>query len=135
MSDYAKPLPEITDLNRPFWDGCQRGELRMQRCEACQHLRYPIATVCPKCLSDEVTWVALSGRGTVFSYLVFHQVYNQAFADDVPYNVALVQLDEGPHMFSNIVGCANDAVAIGDPVEVVFDRASENVTIPRFQKA
>jgi uncharacterized OB-fold protein len=86
-------------------------------------------------LSEDAEWVTLSGKGTVFSFIVFHQVYNQAFAKDVPYNVALIQLDEGPRMFSNVVGVPNDAVKVGDRVEAVFEKATETVTIPRFRPA
>lgn len=133
MTEYTKPLPTISDRNRPFWEGCREGELRMQRCGNCRHIRYPIALVCPRCLSDQTEWVALSGRGEVFSYVVFYQLYDNAFKDDLPYNVALVQLDEGPRMFSNIVDTPNDEVKIGDRVEVIFDSVTEEVTIPRFR--
>ncbi len=75
----------------------------------------------------------MSGRGTVFSYVVFYQVYNKAFEKDMPYNVALVQLEEGPRMYSNIVGTPNDQVRIGDAVEVVFDQVTPEVWIPRFR--
>lgn len=133
MSDYAKPLPTITDENREFWEGAKHGKLRMQKCLACGHVRYPISHVCPKCLSYETQWTDLSGRGEVFSYVVFHQLYNKAFEKDIPYNVALVQLEEGPRMYSNIVGVDNDAVKVGDKVEAVFDAVTPEVTIPRFR--
>jgi uncharacterized OB-fold protein len=133
MSDYAKPLPALTEENRPFWDGCREGRLMLQRCGGCGHVRYPISRFCPSCLSEEVNWAEMSGRGTVFSYIVFHRAYHPGFKADVPYNVALVQLEEGPRMFSNIVGTPNDAVRIGDAVEVVFDAATPEVTIPRFR--
>lgn len=133
MSEYRKPLPTITDENRPFWEGCKQGKLQLQQCGECGHIRYPISHVCPDCLSYEFAWKPLSGRGTVFSYIVFHQLYNKAFAEDLPYNVALVQLAEGPRMYSNVVGVANDAVKIGDPVEVVFDAVTPEVTIPKFR--
>jgi uncharacterized OB-fold protein len=71
----------------------------------------------------------------VFSYIVFHQVYNQAFRQDVPYNVALVQLAEGPRMYSNVVGVPNEAVKVGDALEVVFDPVTPEITIPRFRLA
>lgn len=132
MTDYTKPLPEFTDENRPFWDGARSEELRMQQCTNCRHIRYPIGRICPECLEEGHDWVPLSGRGEVYSSIVFHQVYNKAFADDVPYNVALVQLDEGPRMFSNVVGVPPSEVRVGDRVRVVFDRVTEEVTIPRF---
>lgn len=132
---YAKPLPVITPENKPFWDACTAGELRMQQCSACSHIRYPINPICPRCLSPEAEWVRLSGRGTVFSYIVFHQVYNPAYKDDVPYNVAMIQLAEGPRMFSNVVGVPNDQVKVGDAVEVVFDPVTPEVSLPKFRLA
>jgi len=136
MSDaYEKPLPTITPETEPFWAATRNGKLSMQKCAGCNHIRYPVNEICPRCLSEDAEWVTLSGKGTVFSFIVFHQVYNQAFAKDVPYNVALIQLDEGPRMFSNVVGVPNDAVKVGDRVEAVFEKATETVTIPRFRPA
>ena len=134
-ASYAKPLPVITPENKPFWDACKAGELRMQQCTDCRHIRYPINLVCPRCLSSGAEWVRLSGRGTVFSYIVFHQVYHAAYKDDVPYNVAMIQLEEGPRMFSNVVGVPNDAVKVGDPVEVLFDPVTPEVSLPKFRPA
>ncbi|PZW38899.1 hypothetical protein C8P66_13315 [Humitalea rosea] len=133
MSDYAKPLPILTDENRPFWEACRNGRLSLQTCSGCAHVRYPISRFCPQCLSAEFEWSEMSGRATVFSYIVFHRAYHAGFRQDVPYNVALVQLEEGPRMFSNVVGVPNDQVHIGDPVEVVFDPVTPEVTIPRFR--
>ncbi len=132
MADYNKPLPTLTGDNRPFWDNCRAWRLCLQQC-ACGHLRYPISPFCPQCLSGAFEWTPVSGRGTVFSYVVFHQAYHPGFKEDVPYNVALVQLEEGPRMYSNIVGVPNDQVRIGDAVEVVFDAVTPEVTIPRFR--
>ncbi len=131
---YAKPLPVVTSENRPFWDACKAGELRMQQCTACRHIRYPINLVCPRCLSPATDWVELSGRGTVFSYIVFHQVYHPGYQDDVPYNVAMIQLEEGPRMFSNVVDGIAAGAKVGDAVAVVFDAVTPEVTIPRFRK-
>jgi uncharacterized OB-fold protein len=133
MAGYDKPLPTLTDANRPFWDACREGVLKLQKCGGCGHLRYPIAHCCPQCLSTEFAWTPVSGRGTVFSYVVFHNAYHPGFKPDLPYNVALVQLEEGPRMYSNVVGVPNDAVKIGDPLEVVFDRVTPEIAIPRFQ--
>ena len=132
---YAKPLPRLTDENRPFWDGMREGRLRMQQCDACGHVRFPISHVCPDCLSYEFQWHNLSGRGEVFAYIVYHQLYNKAFAADLPYTVALVQLEEGPRMYSNIIGCSNDDVKVGDKVTVAFDPVTPEVTLPRFRLA
>jgi len=135
MSDYTKPLPTLNDENRPFWDACRAGRLSLQKCAACAHMRYPISAVCPRCLSTEFNWADMSGRGTVFSYIVFHQAYHPGFKGELPYNVALVQLEEGPRMFSNIVGTPNSEVRVGDAVQAVFDPVTPEVTIPRFRLA
>ena len=134
-AEYTKPLPTLTDDNRPFWDACREKRLSMQQCDGCGHIRFPINHICPRCLSEKFHWQTLSGRGTVFSYIVFHQVYNKAFAQDVPYNVALVQLEEGPRIYSNVVGVPNDAVKVGDALEVIFDAVTPDITLPRFRLA
>ncbi len=133
MSDYSKPLPVLTDENRPFWESCEAGRLSFQKCSGCGHLRYPISPFCPVCLSAEHEWTPVSGRGVVFSYVVFHRAYHPGFKEDLPYNVALVQLEEGPRMYSNVVDVPNDAVKIGDAVEAVFDKVTPEITIPRFR--
>lgn len=131
--DYKKPLPEISEANRPFWEACKNGELKMQKCTSCGHIRYPIGPVCTSCLSDDVEWTTLSGKGEVFNYLIFHQKYNAAWAEDLPYNVIMVQLDEGPRMFSNLVGVENDDIEIGMRIEVIFEKATDDIYIPKFQ--
>lgn len=127
----AKPLPTITDENRPFWDGCAAGELRVQECSACRHLRYPIQPLCPRCLSPDATWRALSGRGEVFAVAVYHRAFHPAYRADVPYNVALVRLVEGPRMYSNVI---SEQVRVGDAVTVVFDEVAAGVHLPRFRR-
>lgn len=132
---YEKPLPVIEDWNRPFWESAKSGVLSLQQCTQCSHIRSPINHVCPKCLSERHEWVKLSGRGTVLSSIVFHQVYHPAFAKDVPYNVSLIQLEEGPRMLSNVVGIPPSEVRTGDAVEAVFDAVTTDVSIPRFRRA
>lgn len=134
-TDYAKPLPELNDTNRPFWQACHEGRLDLQKCLGCQHIRYPVSHVCPECLSYEHEWVPMSGRGTVWSSIVFHQIYNKAFAEDVPYNVSMIQLEEGPRLLSNVVGIPPSEVKVGAKVKVHFDRVTDEVTIPRFKPA
>ncbi len=138
MSDskpYDKPLPTLDDVNRPFWTAARQQQLALQHCGDCGKPRYPINHVCPHCLSDRFEWKVISGRGTVHSSIVFHQIYNAAFTGDVPYNVSLIQLDEGPRMISNVVGIAPSDVKVGDAVEVVFDPVTPEISVPRFQRA
>jgi uncharacterized OB-fold protein len=132
MTDFIQPV--ITDNNRGFWEGTAAGELRVQRCRVCDHLRYPIAPWCPECLDERWDWETLSGRGTVLSKLVFHQAYHAAWKDRLPYNVVLVQLEEGPRMISNVLPLSSEDFEVGDAVEVAFDTEGE-VVIPRFRIA
>ena len=127
-------LPTLTDLNRPFWEACAAGELRMQACQRCGHVRYPIAPICPRCLFDGYEWRRLSGRGEILSWVVFQRAYNKAWEDAVPYNVVLVQLVEGPRLFSNVVPLPRTDLHVGMSVRVVFDRV-EGVAVPRFEPA
>lgn len=135
MSDYLKPLPTITDETAPFWQALNQRELRFQRCRGCGKYRYPISQVCPRCLSVEFVWEPVSGRGRVFSFVVFHRAYHRSFEADVPYNVALIHLAEEVFMFSNIVGIANEDIACDMPVTVDFERVTETITLPRFRPA
>jgi len=133
MSERApKPIPVVHDGNRPFWDGARAHRLVVQQCSACGHLRYPIAAVCPQCLSDATEWTALSGCGTVFARAVYHRAFGANPVADVPYVLAIVQLEEGPRMISDIVDAGPEDVDVGTPVEVVFDLVSDDITVPRF---
>ena len=133
MFVIEKPLPAITEDGAPYWEGCRQGELRMQRCTACGHLRWPPAVLCARCLGQGGEWVALSGRGTIYSFIIVHRPQHPAFFEDAPYNVAIVELEEGIRMHANVVGCENEALRVGLPVEVVFEKVNDEVTLPRFR--
>ena len=105
---------------QPFWDGCARGELLLQHCGACGTLRHPPSPICPHCRSTEHAWVPANGRGTVYTYTVVRQALAKGWDARVPYVVAVVELDEGPRILSNIVEVAAEDVRIGMRVEVVF---------------
>lgn len=132
----AKPLPEISDLTRPFWDATRAGELRMQKCTNCGHVRFPVGPVCSACLSPDCTWTRLSGKGTVLAHLVFHQVYHRAWSNEVPYSVIMVQLDEGPRMFSDIEDPQHrfaEVDLVGRKVEIQFRPLSSDIVLPWFR--
>jgi uncharacterized protein len=132
---YKKPLPKIGPDTRGFWEGCREHEIRIQKCGACGQLRWPPAFLCPHCLSQETQWVKASGRGHVYSYVVYHLAYDPAFRGDLPYVVALVALEEGPHLLTNIVGCDPGAIVCDMPVEVVWNDVTETVSLPKFRPA
>ena len=135
MAEYSKPIPAITPEMRPFFEGAKRHELRVQRCSACGTHRFPARAICSACLSTDVEWVPVSGRGEVFSFNVMHQVYHPGFAAEVPYAVVIVQLAEGAKMVSNLVGVQPHDIRIGMPVQVVFEDVSDEVTLPKFAAA
>jgi uncharacterized OB-fold protein len=131
----SKPLPTPTHETRPYWDACKRHELRIQQCGACgQHQFYP-RLYCAKCFSERVEWVHASGRAKVATFTIVRRPVSPAFKDDLPYIVALVTLEEGPSMMTNIVGCAPEKVAIGMPVVVTFDDWTEEISIAKFRPA
>ncbi|HJQ82585.1 MAG TPA: Zn-ribbon domain-containing OB-fold protein [Candidatus Binatia bacterium] len=133
MFAIDKPLPAITEDGAPFWEGCRQGELRAQRCAACGHLRWPPSVLCPRCLAVGGEWVRLSGRATVWSFIVVHRPQHPAFFADAPYNVAIVELEEGLRLHTNVVECTHDDLRIGMAVEVVFQKIDDEVTLPKFR--
>ncbi len=137
MTTYRKPLPTEDSVNAEYLAGAKRHELVIQRCKSCsKYVFYPRA-ICPWCLSlsDSLEWVKVSGRGRVYSYSVVTQAANPAFRDDVPYITAIVELDEGPHMMTNIVDCPIEDCKIDMPVTVVFDDVTPEVTLVKFRPA
>ena len=128
-----KQLPVPTSETQPYWEGCLKHELRIQKCQACGHHQFYPRLYCTDCMSDQVEWVTASGRGTVLSFTIVYRPVTKAFAEDVPYVVALVTLDEGPQMMSNIVECDPEQVIIGMPVTVTFEDWSEEISVLKFR--
>ena len=129
---YTKPLPKINTDNRPFWEGCRNHELKFQRCHKCGHVRWPPSELCPQCHSTETTWQISKGIGRVYTFAVYHTAPHAGFADDLPYTVAIVALDEGPHLLTNIVNCSSEEVKCDMPVKVVWEEIDERITLPKF---
>ena len=139
MSDAAstipRPLPDADRELGPFFAAAKAHRLVVQRCDGCGALRFPPRELCSQCLATGATWVPVSGRGEIFSYNVMHQIYHPAFATEVPYAIVVVKLAEGPKITSNLVDCPTDQIRIGMPVEVVFEEASPEITLPKFRRA
>jgi uncharacterized OB-fold protein len=129
-----KPLPRPSEDSAPFWEAAFKGELRLQRCADCGHVRFPPSLLCARCLSANSEWAKMSGRGTVYSWVIVHQSQHPAFNPDAPYNVVIVELAEGPRMHGTFVG-SNDAIRIGLPVEVVFDKVSDDTALVKWRAA
>ena len=130
---YQKTLPRIDEESRGWWEALQRHELYFQRCGDCRTDRFPPRSVCPSCLSGRVEWVRASGRGTVYSFTVTHQNQAPGFREEIPYVLAVVQLEEGPRLMTNLVECAPDAVRIGMTVVATFDDVTPEVTLVKFR--
>ena len=101
------PAPEPTAVSAPYWDALKAGHLQFQRCRKCHHAWLPPRGECPNCLGDQWSWERASGKGTLVSWVVYHIAYHPAFADRLPYNVAVVELAEGPRLITNIVNPAD----------------------------
>ncbi len=134
-SSYAKPLPAPDEDTKPFWDGCRDHKLLVQQCKACGKHRWPPRGLCPACHSWTFDWVGLPGTGTVYSYVIVHHSTNPAFAEDVPYTVAEILVDDRDQIriTSNIVGCPPEKVYVGMPVQVVFEDVADEITLPKFR--
>jgi uncharacterized OB-fold protein len=130
---YKKPLPRLDEETRGYWEGLARHELWFQRCRGCTTQRFYARAVCTVCLSSAVEWIRASGRGTVYTYTVTHQNQAPGFREELPYVLAIVELEEGIRLMTNVVGCAPDAVKIGMPVEVVYEDVAPETTLAKFR--
>ena len=125
------PLPRPTALSRPHWDGCREGVLRVQRCAACGSYEFIPQAGCTRCQAGKLEWVESSGRGSVYSHTTVYRPPRPEF--DAPYVVAIVELEEGWHMLTNLGDCRPEEVAIGLPVEVDFRAVSDESSLPCFR--
>jgi uncharacterized OB-fold protein len=128
-----KSVPKPTPETEYYWEGTARGELRIQRCNACAKAYFYPRPSCPHCSSTDVSWVTATGRARLHTYLISHRPA-VGFADEVPYAIAVVQLEEGPRMMTNIVGVDNtpEALVLDMPLEVAFESRGDQ-SVPVFR--
>jgi uncharacterized OB-fold protein len=126
-------LPSPDFETRPFWDACREGRFLVKHCNACGRDHFYPRPFCPKCWSADVEWKQAVGRGTVYTYSVVHVNDLPPFSEQVPYVAAIVELDEGPRVMTNIEGVPFDELRVGQPVEVDFKPISDDITIPVFR--
>ncbi len=131
----ARMLPEPTPETRHFWEGCRDGELRLQRCTECKHSYFPPRDFCPKCASRDVEVYKASGKGILYSYVINHRPRPDMGTE--PYAIAVVQLNEGPRMMTNIVGCPQtpEALVLDMPMQVHFAKQTDDISLPLFEPA
>ena len=127
-----RPLPPPDPGTAAFWEGARAHKLLLPRCEACGRVHFYPRARCPHCGSSELTWIEASGRGSVYSFTVVQRPPSSAFKSMVPYVVAIVALEEGPHLMTNIRGCPPHEVRIGMPVDVAWEDIEPATTLPYF---
>ena len=133
MSEYKKPLPVLNESSKEFWKAAKAHKLIIQQCKACgKNVSYP-KTLCPHCLSSDLGWTEVSGKGKLYSYSVCISNVAPGFEDDVPYIVAVVDLEEGVRMLTHIKDCKPEDVRCDMPVEVVFEDVTEEISLPKFK--
>ena len=133
MAEYLKPIPKPDEVSKEFWQGCQRYELLLQKCSDCGRFQFYPRPICINCMSPNMEWVRSSGTGTVHSFTAVHQNVTPGFKEEVPYVFAIIELEEGVRLSTNIVGCAPEDVYIGMPVEVIFESISSEINLPKFR--
>lgn len=132
MTESTKPVPSSTDASQPFWAGIASGVLRLRHCTACKVSYAPPRAVC-SCGNSQMTWMDATGRGKVFSFTVVHRAPDPAFHADLPYVIAIVELEEGAKLLGNVGGCPPEKVCIGMSVEACCEEVAPGIGLARFQ--
>lgn len=130
---YRKPLPEMEFEEKPYWESLKQHAMKIQQCDACGKWCFLPRARCPHCMSTSLAWKPVSGRGKVYATTTQHYPPSPGFKDDVPFNISLVELDEGVRMMTNVVGCPVENVKIGMRVEVVYDDVTKDITLAKFK--
>ncbi|PCJ18840.1 MAG: DNA-binding protein [Gammaproteobacteria bacterium] len=134
MAEFKKQVPRPTPETQHFWDGTKKQQLLLQQCDQCQHTYFPPRPFCPKCASTEVTITQASGKATLYSYVINHRPLP---GFDNPHSIAVVELEEGPRMMSNIVGCPQtpEALVLDMALDVTFEALTDDINLAQFQPA
>ena len=136
--ELERPLPQpITPESKPYWDGLREQKLMLPRCRACGRAFFYPRALCPFCHASELDWFQASGRGRLYSFEIVYQTISKAFKVKPPYVLAMIELEEGPRMMSNLVGIEPDPqrIACDMPVEIVYEKLTDEVTLPLFKPA
>ena len=131
----GKPMPRPDELTQPFWDAAKEHRLAIQKCKGCGYYNHPPKPLCDKCSSENLAFETVSGRGTIYSFTVMHQKNVPGFEAEIPYVNVLVELEEQPKllMITNLRGAGPKEVKVGMPVEVVFEKVNDEITLPQFK--
>jgi len=130
---YDKPVPVPDLITRGFWEGANNGEFRIQRCPRCRHFQFYPRAWCTTCTSLELEWHVASGIGSIYSFTVIRRHTSPAWAALLPYVVAVVELEEGPRLMTNIIDCDPESVFVGMPVRVQLTQITPEIALPLFK--
>ena len=130
---YAKPIPTPSKESQPYWDSVRDHALRLQKCAGCGAFRFPPSPLCPECWGKAFAWEPVSGRGKVYTFCTYRRLYHPGFADDLPYVVAVIALEEGPRLVSNVIDCRPEDLRCDMPVEIVYRDATDTIALPLFR--
>ncbi len=133
--EMIKPMPKPSKWSQPFWDNTKKHKLTLKKCKDCGHIDHPPYLYCTNCHSDSSEWIEASGKGKLVSYAINTYMVPFPFWDDMPYVLAMIDLDEGVRMISNIIECDHDKLVNGMDLEVVFDDVNEEFTLPKWRPA
>ena len=135
MAEYIKPLPVPDPLTKTYWDSVKAHAMQVQKCADCSQFVFYPRSVCPHCGSRSLNWTAVSGRGKVYGFTISHQKGMPNFGNDVPYTIAVVELEEGCRMMTNLVGIDPDPakIKVGMDVVVQYDDVTDAMTLPKFK--
>lgn len=131
--DALKIIPTPTVETRKYWDACQQEKIIIQQCKECEHVQFYPRLMCTKCSSREVGWIESSGLARVITYTIVHRPILPAYQQEAPYILAVVQLEEGPTMMTNIVNCIHDSIKCGLEVKVIFQNWANGFLVPVFE--
>jgi len=133
MTTQARILPVVTDLTRPYWEAARDEKLVIQQCVDCSSYQFFPRPFCLKCMSENIEWTPSSGNGTIYTFTINRRGSNPYMNERVPYVVAMVTLDEGVRLMANIIESEIEKVRIGARVSVVFEKVTEDISLPQFR--
>jgi len=131
--DLQKPMPKPVKWSKPFWEGTKQHKLLLKRCKSCGHIDHPPYLYCTECQGDDCEWIEASGKATLYAFAINEYGVPFPFMPDLPYVTALLDLPEGPRMLSNVVECDPKELRNGMELEVVFEDASPEITLPKWR--
>jgi len=135
MNKQLRLSPSVTSVEFPFWDAAKKGKLVIQKCMDCNKFVFYPRIYCPHCHSAALVWEEASGKGKIYTYTVVHSNCHSSFLEDLPFIIAIIKLDEGVQMLSNIIGCRPEDLTCDMPVEVTFEKLNDEFTLPMFMPA